>query len=278
MTVIRRYTREAGVRNLEREIAAICRKIAREVVSKKNGQENRQIKVTAKTVQKFLGPPRYKLSQIEEKDHVGLVTGMAWTQIGGELLGVETLVMPGKGRLTVTGHLGDVMKESAQAAGELCALQGLGASYRRQLSSKFRYSHPCARGRHSQGWPVGRDHHVHLHCFGPDPATGSSGSGHDRRADPARARSAHWRTQGKNTCRPSQRHPQGVDPGRKPKGHQGHPASIRNQIEIALVEHMDEVLPQALVLEDGDVLFKENDITFAIVPPEEVKENPSAIH
>ena len=111
--IIQQYTREAGVRNLEREIAAICRKIAREFM-KDQGLE--AFRVTPRSVQKYLGPPRFRHSQVEEKDQVGIVNGLAWTQFGGELLCVETAVMPGKGNLTVTGKLGDVMKESAQAA------------------------------------------------------------------------------------------------------------------------------------------------------------------
>ena len=111
--IIQRYTREAGVRNLEREISSVCRKTARQVVNQK---EEKNHVISANTITKMLGPPPFKISQIEEKDQIGLVTGLAWTQVGGELLCVETLTMPGKGKLNVTGKLGDVMKESAQAA------------------------------------------------------------------------------------------------------------------------------------------------------------------
>ncbi|BBO75772.1 Lon protease [Desulfosarcina widdelii] len=111
--IIQRYTREAGVRNLEREISSICRKTARKVV---NQEEDKKHVIASNTVTTLLGPPPFKVSQIEEKDQIGLVTGLAWTQVGGELLCVETLTMPGKGKLNITGKLGDVMKESAQAA------------------------------------------------------------------------------------------------------------------------------------------------------------------
>ena len=111
--IIRNYTRESGVRNLEREIASVCRKLAREAIK---NPEDKTLRLTAKTVRKHLGPAPYRHSQLEETDHVGLVTGLAWTQFGGELLGIETLLMPGSGKLSVTGKLGDVMKESAQAA------------------------------------------------------------------------------------------------------------------------------------------------------------------
>ena len=113
MEIIRRYTRESGVRNLEREIASICRKIARQAAKKK---DVKKYKITATSIQKHLGPPRFRHGQVEEKDQIGIVTGLAWTQVGGDLLSVETLIMPGKGEVMMTGKLGDVMKESAQAA------------------------------------------------------------------------------------------------------------------------------------------------------------------
>lgn len=114
ITIIQDYTREAGVRNLEREISSVCRKIAREVL--KNKDANDEFKITSKTIQKYLGPARFKHGQIEKNDEVGVVTGLAWTQVGGELLCIETVTMPGKGELIITGQIGDVMKESARAA------------------------------------------------------------------------------------------------------------------------------------------------------------------
>ena len=111
-TIIRTYTREAGVRELERQIAAICRKIAREIVEKKI-----QSKVVgASDLQKYLGPTKYQAQMLEERDTVGISTGLAWTQAGGDILFIEVAIMPGKGQLTLTGQLGDVMKESCQAA------------------------------------------------------------------------------------------------------------------------------------------------------------------
>lgn len=111
--VIRHYTREAGVRNLEREISSICRKNAREYVKNK---EQASFRITEKSISKYLGPPKFRYGQVEENDQIGIVTGLAWTQVGGELLCIETLTMPGKGKLMVTGKLGEVMKESSQAA------------------------------------------------------------------------------------------------------------------------------------------------------------------
>ena len=112
-TIIQRYTREAGVRNLEREISSICRKVARKVVVEgKEFKEN----VTAEKVTEYLGVPRFRPSLAEERNEVGIATGLAWTEVGGELLVSEATLMAGKGKLTLTGKLGDVMQESAQAA------------------------------------------------------------------------------------------------------------------------------------------------------------------
>ena len=112
-TIIQRYTREAGVRNLEREINSICRKVARRVVSEgKSFSEE----VTPERVTHHLGVPRFRPTLAEEHNEIGIATGLAWTEVGGELLVTEATLMPGKGHLTLTGKLGDVMQESAQAA------------------------------------------------------------------------------------------------------------------------------------------------------------------
>jgi ATP-dependent Lon protease len=113
LTVIRRYTKEAGVRNLEREIASICRKVAKDVVE--NGADT-YIRFGSKVVSKYLGVHKFRYGEMEKKDEVGISTGLAWTEVGGELLTIEVTTMPGKGKLITTGKLGDVMQESAQAA------------------------------------------------------------------------------------------------------------------------------------------------------------------
>lgn len=110
--IIRGYTREAGVRNLEREIGNVCRKIARKVV----GDAKHTEAVTAETVKDLLGAAKFRDSQVQEKNEVGLVTGLAWTEVGGSILQTEVQVLDGKGKMTPTGQLGDVMQESAQAA------------------------------------------------------------------------------------------------------------------------------------------------------------------
>jgi len=115
MLMIERYTREAGVRNLEREIASVCRKLARRVLKDKV-KKGATIEVTADTIGELLGKPRYRSQRREQEPEVGAASGLAWTQVGGELLLIEATLMRGKGVLTITGQLGDVMQESARAA------------------------------------------------------------------------------------------------------------------------------------------------------------------
>ena len=112
-TLIQRYTREAGVRNLEREISSICRKVARKVVTQGGSFKET---IDGEKVTEYLGVPRFRPSLAEETNEIGIATGLAWTEVGGELLVSEATLMPGKGKLTLTGKLGDVMQESAQAA------------------------------------------------------------------------------------------------------------------------------------------------------------------
>jgi len=113
LEIIRKYTREAGVRNLEREIASICRKVAREIVT--NGHK-KQIRINVKSIEKYLGIAKFRFGESEGKDSVGLTQGLAWTEVGGELLTIEATILPGTGKTILTGKLGDVMQESAQAA------------------------------------------------------------------------------------------------------------------------------------------------------------------
>lgn len=122
--IIRGYTKEAGVRNLERKIAAICRKAAKSVWEDKK----KVVKVTAGNLEQYLGKPRYSLNKANEKDDVGIVRGLAWTSVGGDTLEIEVNVLPGKGEFSLTGQLGDVMKESAQA----------GISYIRSIADKYK--------------------------------------------------------------------------------------------------------------------------------------------
>jgi ATP-dependent Lon protease len=124
LLIISQYTQEAGLRNLERELASICRKVARKVAE---GKEE-ETKINTKNLHQFLGPPPYLPDEEQKRNEVGLATGLAWTETGGEILHVEASTTPGKGSLILTGHLGDVMKESAQAA--LTYARSKGKSYR----------------------------------------------------------------------------------------------------------------------------------------------------
>ena len=110
--IIRNYTRESGVRNLEREISKITRKVVKKVVN----SEETKVKVEPKNINDFLGVKKFKFGELENEDKIGIVTGLAWTEFGGEILKIETVNMPGKGRMQITGKLGDVMQESVKAA------------------------------------------------------------------------------------------------------------------------------------------------------------------
>ena len=147
-TIIRRYTREAGVRNLERELATLSRKVIKELLT----SDAKTVKVTGENLESYLGVIRYRYGEIEGEDQVGVVTGLAWTEFGGELLTVEGVMMPGKGKMTVTGNLRDVMKESISAA----------ASYVRSRAIDFGIKPPLFDRR---------DIHVHV----PEGATPKDG-------------------------------------------------------------------------------------------------------
>ncbi len=266
LTIIRQYTREAGVRNMEREIASICRKIARELVGNKDLE---RVSVSSQSVAKYLGPRQFKKDGIEEKDHIGMATGLAWTQVGGELLGIETLILPGKGKLLFTGKLGDVMKESAQAA----------VSYVRSRADSLRID---------SGFYKDFDLHVHV----PEGAIPKDG--------PSAGIAICTSIVSALTKRPVRRdiamtgeitlrgrvlpigglkekilaaHRSGIKkvliPADNEKDLKEIPSSIAKQLEIVCVEHMDEVLGHAIIRDGEDILFKENDIHIAIAPERE---------
>ncbi|MGD2099790.1 MAG: endopeptidase La [Desulfobacterales bacterium] len=270
LAVIRRYTREAGVRNLEREIASICRKLAKEAVKNKNKTDFR---VNEKSIAKYLGPYRFRQEQLEEKDQVGMVTGLAWTQVGGELLFIETLIMPGKGKLTVTGKLGDVMQESAQAA----------VSYVRSRAHNLVIDEKFYR-----------KYDIHIHIpEGAIPKDGpSAGISMCTSLVSALAKRPVYRDiamTGEITLRGRvlpigglkekiiAAHRGGIKkiliPKENEKDLKDVPKSISKQVEIILVEHMDEVLTHALILDDGHRLFKNLDIPLEITS-EEAAEKP----
>lgn len=268
-TIIRDYTREAGVRNLEREIASICRKIARIIVKDK---VKTPVRVTAQSVVKHLGPARYRYSQLEETDRVGLVTGLAWTQVGGEILSVETVTMPGKGELIVTGKLGDVMQESSKAA----------VSYVRSRTLRL---------------GIDKDFHknldIHIHIpEGAIPKDGPSAgitmctsivSALTKR--PVRRNIAMT---GEITLRGRilpigglkekllAAHRAGIRhvliPEENQKDLADIPAKILKQVQVTCVRNMDEVLELAMVVKKGESLF--TDVPMECILPKDVKNQP----
>jgi ATP-dependent Lon protease len=131
-TLIRRYTREAGVRNLERELSNLIRKAVKELMTSKK----KKIAVTTENLPDFLGVPKYRYGEVESEDQIGVVTGLAWTDVGGELLTIEATQMPGKGRMTVTGNLRDVMKESISAAASYVRSRAVGLGIEPPLFDK----------------------------------------------------------------------------------------------------------------------------------------------
>lgn len=267
-SIIRLYTREAGVRNLEREIASICRKLSRKVV--KNRDKN-TFNITEKSLQKYLGPPRFRHGQVEEKDQIGIVTGLAWTQVGGELLCIETLIMPGKGELIMTGKLGDVMKESAQAA----------VSYVRSRADRLMIDNEFYK-----------KYDIHIHV--PEGAIPKDG--------PSAGISLCTSIVSALTKRPVYRdiamtgeitlrgriltigglkekilaaHRGGIKkviiPKENEKDIKEIPSIILKQIDIVMADHMDDVLSYSLILNEGDTLFKKDDISFEMMIPKSKK-------
>ena len=259
LTLIRRYTREAGVRNLEREISSVCRKLARKVLKEKDRSEFR---VSEKSIPTYLGPFRFRQEQVEEKDQIGMVTGLAWTQVGGELLFIETLMMPGKGKLTVTGKLGDVMQESAQAALSYVRSRAENLMIEDEFYKKY-------------------DIHIHI-PEGAIPKDGPS-AGITMCTSLVSAltkRKVHrdMAMTGEITLRGRvlpigglkekiiAAHRGGIKkiliPKENEKDLKDVPKTITDQLEIVSVEHMDEVLTHALILDEGDCLFRKVDIPF----------------
>ena len=274
LKIIRRYTRESGVRNLEREISSICRKIARKLVKNK---ADKTYRVTANSIQKYLGPPRFKEIQIDEQDQVGTVTGLAWTQVGGELLSIETLIMPGKGKLTMTGKLGEVMQESAQAA----------VSYVRSRATSLAIDPKFYKLKD-----------IHLHIpEGAIPKDGpSAGISMCTSLVSALIKKPVFRDiamTGEITLRGRvlavggikekilAAHRGGIKKVLIPKENKNNlkdiPATVLKAIEIIFVEHMDEVLPQALILESGDTLFEKHDIPFEMMDEKMDNDQRSAL-
>ncbi len=274
LTLAQRYTREAGVRNLEREISSVCRKIARNVLK---NRDQTVFNISATSIKKYLGPPRFKKSRIEDKDQIGIVTGLAWTSVGGELLCIETLIMPGTGKLLVTGKLGDVMKESAQAA----------LSYVRSRSERLMID---------SDFYEKKDIHIHI-PEGAIPKDGpSAGISMCASLVSALTRRPVFRDiamTGEITLRGRvlpigglkekilAAHSGGIKkiliPEENEKDIKDIPATIARDLDIVAIEHMDEVLTHSLVVNEGENLFRQSDMTFDIVPEKDVNQQ-TALH
>ncbi|HMA67398.1 MAG TPA: endopeptidase La [Desulfosalsimonadaceae bacterium] len=253
-SIIRDYTREAGVRNLEREIASICRKIARQVLKENS---DKPVRVTEKSVEKYLGPPQYRFSQIENKDQVGIVTGLAWTQFGGELLSIESVIMPGKGEFSVTGKLGDVMKESARAA----------ISYVRSRTDQFKID---------QDFQEKTDIHIHV----PEGATPKDGPSAGIAMCVSIISALTKLPVNRNVAMTGEitlrgrvlpvgglkekilaAHRGGIKqvliPAENEKDIKEIPQSVAKQLKILPVEHMDEVVRHAILVKEGESPYSE---------------------
>lgn len=249
LQIIREYTREAGVRNLEQKMAAICRKTARQVVR----DEHTRIIVTPDVIKEYLGIARFRYQQAEEEDQVGAVTGLAWTQFGGDTLVIEVSIVPGKGKLTLTGKLGDVMKESAQAA----------FSYIRSRAQKFRID---------VDFHEKNDIHIHI-PEGAIPKDGPSAgitmatalvsalTGIPVSKDVAMTGEITLRGRvlpiGGLKEKSLAAHRVGIKkillPQDNEKDMEDIPETVRSQLQYVLVSHMDQVLDEALVSPIGQV-------------------------
>ncbi|MEJ5329025.1 MAG: endopeptidase La [Desulfobaccales bacterium] len=272
-TIIRQYTREAGVRNLEREIAAICRKVAREVAEK--GKDHK-VRVTSQSVPQYLGVPKYRYGKTEEKDEIGLTNGLAWTEFGGELLQIEVVVLPGRGKLLITGKLGEVMQESAQAA----------LSYVRSVAESLGLARDFYRK-------------IDLHIHVPEGAIPKDGPSAGItmatsivsallqipvKRDVAMTGEITLRGRVlpigglKEKIIAAHRHQMKlvIIPRDNEKDIKEIPARILKAVELVPVDHMDEVLKLALVLDDPERLFKPAPPPVApepaFLPPPEIPE------
>ncbi len=263
--LVHRYTRESGVRNLEREIASVCRKVAKDVL--KSGKRDEKIIVDRRRIHKLLGPPRFRYGMTEEKDEIGLVTGLAWTEVGGELLQTEVTVMPGKGKLILTGKLGEVMQESAQAA----------LSYVRSRAEKFGID---------KNFADKFDIHVHV-AEGAVPKDGPSAGVTMATAMISALAKVPVRKDVAMTGEITLRgrvlpigglkekalaaHRGGIKivliPKENEKDIREIPLKIRRELRIIPVDHVDEVLRVALVLEDPDGFFRQGPAAISPATP-----------
>ncbi len=193
LRVIAEYTKEAGLRNLEREIASICRKVARKVAEGKN----ELTRVTRANIHSFLGAPKFLPEPEQEHHEIGVATGLAWTSTGGEILYVEASLSRGRGNLTLTGQLGDVMKESAQAAVSYARAHAKTLGIEADFYQKLDIHIHVPAGAIPERWSVGGYYHGNRTDFRFDETAGQPRCRHDGRDHVARPRVAHRRAQRK---------------------------------------------------------------------------------
>ncbi len=270
LTAIQRYTREAGVRNLEREIASICRKIAREVVKDKNENEEapseNTYRITANSIFKYLGIPKFKHGEIDKEDQIGMVVGLAWTEVGGELLNVETLKMPGKGKQILTGKLGDVMKESAQAAFSYIRSRSEDLMLEDEFYEKYDVHIHVPEGSIPKDGPsAGISMCTSLvSCLIQRPVR------HDLAMTGEITLRGRVLQVGGLKEKILAAHRGGIRtviiPKENEKDLKDIPSSVAKQIEFIPVEHMDEVLGHAFSMQEGEALFRKSDVAFKMPP------------
>ena len=191
--LVRYYTREAGVRNLEREIANLARKAIKEILMK----GTTKVKIARQNLEKYAGVRRFRFGEAESEDLVGVTTGLAWTEVGGELLTIEAVTLPGKGRVTATGKLGDVMKESVQAANSYVKSRAQAYGIKPADVREARHPRARARGRDAQGRAVGGGRDGDHDRLGADRDPGQARHRDDRRDHLARPGVADRRLEGK---------------------------------------------------------------------------------
>jgi ATP-dependent Lon protease len=255
--LIHHYTREAGVRNLEREIATLVRKSARKYLE--SDKKVKDIKIGSKEVQELLGPRKYKYGLMEHEHQVGVATGLAWTEVGGDMLAIEVTLMPGKGKLTITGKLGDVMQESAQAA----------------------YSYVRSRAE-AMGLPRDFYQNLDIHIHVPEGATPKDGPSAGITMATALTSALTLKPVSKEVAMTGEitlrghvleigglkekllaAHRAGIKrviiPADNEKDLYDVPKAVLKDLEIIPASHVDEVLQYALILEEKDPLWKELD-------------------
>ena len=217
LLMIRRYTREAGVRNLERELSTLARKAVKDLMISKK----KSVKITEKSLEEYLGVPKFRYGEIETDDQVGIVTGLAWTDVGGELLTIEGVMMPGKGKMTVTGNLRDVMKEFDFGGGLVRSFARRRLWHRAASVRQAGHPRPRARGGDPEGRTFGGRRHGNRDHFRHDRNSGPARCRHDRRDYAARKGSADRWIEGEASRGRARRDQDRADTGRQRQGSHG---------------------------------------------------------